>query len=52
MFFFVKWGGLIASAEGTSIVGGGLGVSSPPENFQIWRLRNVIFYSRFYSLLD
>ena len=40
--FFVTGGrGIIASAEGTRLVGGSEG--PPPENFQIWRLRNVIF---------
>ena len=37
-------GGIIASAEHTSLVGGSGGIS-PPRKFQIWRLRNAIFSS-------
>ena len=39
--FFVTRG-IIARAEGTSLVGGSGGVL-PQKNFQIWRLRNAIF---------
>ena len=36
-------GGIIESAYGKSLVGGSGGKYPPPENFQIWRLRNAIF---------
>ena len=37
-------GGIIASAESKSFVGGGgVGGYPPPENFQIWRFGNAIF---------
>ena len=40
-------GGIIMSAEGTSLVGGGeSGGILLHKNFQIWRLRNAIFYPR------
>ena len=39
--FFVTRG-VIARAEGTSLVGGSGGLL-PEKNFQIWRLRNAIF---------
>ena len=35
-------GGIIAGAEGMSLVGGVWGYP-PPENCEIWRLRNAIF---------
>ena len=38
---FFLTGAIIASAEGTSLVG--RSGYSPPENSQIWRLRNAIF---------
>ena len=41
-FLITGVGGIIASAEGPSLLGGSWRYF-PPETFQIWRLRNAIF---------
>ena len=41
-FLITGVGGIIASAEGPSLLGGSWRYF-PPENVQIWRLRNAIF---------